>query len=158
MVLMLFIGQTVHLHIPNLNNMEVLSRMQVRLLRLTLDIQRSEKFGMLILSFVLTHLWLLHSWFCWQGYYRRGAAYLAMGKFKEALKDFQQACFVLHSYYSFTLRALVHICAIYQANDATIISLIIMLLYVNTLVHSVVFWNVLHDNLIGTMFDCAFLS
>jgi hypothetical protein len=25
-----------------------------------------------------------------QGYYRRGAAYLAMGKFKEALKDFQQ--------------------------------------------------------------------
>ncbi|KAG6473806.1 hypothetical protein ZIOFF_067724 [Zingiber officinale] len=29
-----------------------------------------------------------------KGYYRRGAAYLAMGKFKEALKDFQQA---LHS-------------------------------------------------------------
>ncbi|THU49163.1 hypothetical protein C4D60_Mb06t06660 [Musa balbisiana] len=26
-----------------------------------------------------------------KGYYRRGAAYLAMGKFKEALKDFQQA-------------------------------------------------------------------
>ncbi|PPE02583.1 hypothetical protein GOBAR_DD00408 [Gossypium barbadense] len=26
----------------------------------------------------------------YQGYYRRGAAYLAMGKFKEALKDFQQ--------------------------------------------------------------------
>ncbi|KAJ0790793.1 putative protein-serine/threonine phosphatase [Helianthus annuus] len=26
------------------------------------------------------------------GYYRRGAAYLAMGKFKEALKDFQQVC------------------------------------------------------------------
>lgn len=25
-----------------------------------------------------------------KGYYRRGAAYLAMGKFKEALKDFQQ--------------------------------------------------------------------
>ncbi|MBA0779521.1 hypothetical protein Gotri_003771 [Gossypium trilobum] len=25
-----------------------------------------------------------------EGYYRRGAAYLAMGKFKEALKDFQQ--------------------------------------------------------------------
>lgn len=25
-----------------------------------------------------------------QGYYRRGAAYLAMGKFKDALKDFQQ--------------------------------------------------------------------
>ena len=25
-----------------------------------------------------------------QGYYRRGTAYLAMGKFKEALKDFQQ--------------------------------------------------------------------
>jgi hypothetical protein len=25
-----------------------------------------------------------------QGYYRRGAAYLSMGKFKEALKDFQQ--------------------------------------------------------------------
>jgi hypothetical protein len=33
-----------------------------------------------------------------QGYYRRGAAYLAMGKFKEALKDFQQVhvsdCFI----------------------------------------------------------------
>jgi hypothetical protein len=25
-----------------------------------------------------------------QGYYRRGAAYLALGKFKEALKDFKQ--------------------------------------------------------------------
>jgi hypothetical protein len=25
-----------------------------------------------------------------QGYYRRGAAYLAMGKFKDALKDFRQ--------------------------------------------------------------------
>lgn len=29
-----------------------------------------------------------------QGYYRRGAAYLAMGKFKEALKDFQQVGFL----------------------------------------------------------------
>ncbi|KAI3718358.1 hypothetical protein L6452_19225 [Arctium lappa] len=33
-----------------------------------------------------------------QGYYRRGAAYLAMGKFKEALKDFQQIFSYLEDY------------------------------------------------------------
>lgn len=34
--------------------------------------------------------WVTKLCFSMQGYYRRGAAYLAMGKFKEALKDFQQ--------------------------------------------------------------------
>lgn len=37
--------------------------------------------------------------FSMQGYYRRGAAYLAMGKFKEALKDFQQVGFLRVFYF-----------------------------------------------------------
>lgn len=36
-----------------------------------------------------------------QGFYRRGAAYLAMGKFKEALKDFQQVFGLLRFYDSY---------------------------------------------------------
>jgi serine/threonine-protein phosphatase 5 len=31
-----------------------------------------------------------------KGYYRRGAAYLAMGKFKDALKDFRQVLVLLY--------------------------------------------------------------
>ncbi|KAK8275264.1 hypothetical protein V6Z11_D10G127300 [Gossypium hirsutum] len=34
-----------------------------------------------------------------KGYYRRGAAYLAMGKFKEALKDFQQVLRLIAFHY-----------------------------------------------------------
>lgn len=34
-----------------------------------------------------------------QGYYRRGTAYLALGKFKDALKDFRQ---VPHSFIMFS--------------------------------------------------------
>lgn len=38
-----------------------------------------------------------------QGYYRRGAAYLAMGKFKDALKDFQQVIVYSTSFVPFKL-------------------------------------------------------
>lgn len=44
----------------------------------------------LFLSF-LTTFW---NYSVRQGYYRRGAAFLAMGKLKEALKDFQQVCLI----------------------------------------------------------------
>lgn len=95
---MLCTGPTVHLPTLSWKSMEVPYRILQRLLKLIQNIQRHASCAKIFLLSVLffpPYIWSDVLWI--QGYYRRGAAYLAMGKFKEALKDFQQVFFCLCS-------------------------------------------------------------
>jgi hypothetical protein len=91
--IMLSTGLTDHLPIQNLRSTEVRSQMQQKLLRLIRNMSRS-KFAISTEVSITSKLnlssLLLDLYYILQGYYRRGAAFLAMGKFKDALKDFKQ--------------------------------------------------------------------
>ena len=87
---MLSTGQTDHLPTQNLRNMEVQLQMRLKLQKLIRNMSR--QMITILIKFLVTLEVSSSRFLCClsyilQGYYRRGAAFLAMGKFKDALKD-----------------------------------------------------------------------